>query len=353
MLNQFSAKVTGGRIDNRVRDRVTGFIEFEDASTALFLDLKGNCMRDIAGCLLVFETTPSPQTSDYTPPSGTHTGFVGEMTASRRLVLPGPFSHESNCLYLEWFEQDGSRMALLKPDARCRITGPEWRMSEIEELEQKRRRWTSLRRQDPDQENRWFEMAGILGVAPPNLDESEWEGLLREAEEDVEQLIRLFDQSDVDPEWYGPLSRAVGWAQADPQANPGDPSSLPEPPLASQPALDRLAADATSLLSYMVARAPSHAPPSDPFNRMLSRIAQVSAVLETARESIDTMQDGDQMLLLAQVKRALAGIHSAAEFLNDQPTHQAFAPETHESLRDRLFSLRENALNTMEHLRRN
>lgn len=353
MLSQFAAKVASGRIDNRVRDRVTGTIEFQGASTPLFLDLQGNCMRDIAGCLLDFECAPPAQECDYTPPSGVHTGFVGEMTASRRLVLPGPFSDESNCLYLEWFDGDGNRTALLKPGARCRISTPEWRLTEIEELEQKGLRWKCLRERGSDREDNWFEMAGILGVAPPNLDESEWERLLQEADEEVDRLTRLFDESDADPEWHGPLSRAIGWAEVDPIEDRINTDSGVNPPMEPQPALNTLAAGATSLLTYLVTRIPSNATPSNPFNRMLSRVARFSAILETARESIDTMQDGDQMLLSAQVKRALAGIHGSVEFLDTLLDDRQFSPEEHGSLRSRLFSLREDALNTMDHLRRN
>ena len=353
MLSQFAARVKSGCIDNRVRGRVTGHIEFTGNSAPLYLDLSGNCMRDIAGCRLDFECAPPPQDFDFAPPSGIHTGSVGEMTASRRLVLPGPFSDESNCLYLEWFDQDGNRMALLKPDAHCRITTPEWQLTEIEELDQKGLRWRCLQDQGPDREDNWFEMAGILGIAPPNLDESEWERLLQEADAEVERLIQLFDQGNADPEWYGPLSRAIGWAEVDSSADPIDTDFLLDPPIASQHVLQNLAADATSLLTYLVDRIPSNATPANPFNRMLSRVARISAILETARESTDTMQDGDQMLLVAQIKRALAGIHGAAEFLDTLLTDRQFSPEDHELLRKQLFSLRENALNTMNHLRRN
>ena len=196
---QFSAKVKSGRIDNRIGDRVTGLIEFTGAHPPLHLELTGNCMRDIAGCILELECDPPVAETDYTPPAGTLEGSVGEMTASRRLVLPGPFSDELNCLYLEWFNRDGNRTAMLKPDARCRTSAPEWRMTEIEELEQKERRWQYLGAREPNREDNWFEMAGILGVAPPNLDESEWEELLQEADGEVERLTRLFDRNDADP----------------------------------------------------------------------------------------------------------------------------------------------------------
>jgi hypothetical protein len=226
-------------------------------------------------------------------------------------------------------------------------------MTEIEELDQKGRRWKCLRDLGPVREDNWFEMAGILGVAPPNLDESEWERLLQEADGEVERLTQLFDQSNAEPEWYGPLSRAVGWAEVDPAVDPIDAETLPDPPMASQPAMNNLAAGATSLLTFLVAKVPSNATPANPFNRMLSRVAGISAILETARESADTMEDGDQMLLVAQIKRALAGIHGAAEFLDTLLADRQLSPEEHGPLRNQLFSLREGALNAMNHLRRN
>jgi hypothetical protein len=225
-------------------------------------------------------------------------------------------------------------------------------MTEIEELEQKGLRWKYLSDQGTNREDDWFEMAGILGVAPPNLDESEWEGLLQEADEEVERLTRLFDQSDADPEWHGPLSRTIGWTAVDPEGVRPDTESIPDPTMASQPELNALAAGATSLLSYLVTRMPPNATPANPYNRMLSRVTRFSAILETARESIDTLRDGDQMLLIAQVRRALTGIHGAAKFLDTLLDDRQLSPEEYKPLRTRLFALREDALNTMSHLRR-
>jgi hypothetical protein len=315
MPSQFSAKARSGRIDNRV----TGRIELSGDFAPLLFELTENCMRDIAGCVLDFECGPTTTDIDYTPPTGKLEGSVGEMTAPKRLVLPGPYSDEFNCLNLEWFDCDDNCTALFKPNARCRTSSAEWRMTEIEELEQKGRRWQHLGNQGPNRDNEWFQMAGILGVALTNLDESEWEELLQEADNEVERLTHLFDRNDADPDWYGPLSRALGWTEVEPNRVVIDTDSVPEHPRATQPALDSFSANATSLLTYLVAQVPSNASLGNPFNRMLSRIAQVSAVglLET---------------LLA---------------------NRQFSPKEHGRLRDQLFSLREDALNTMGNLRRN
>ncbi len=346
-----SSLIYRGTLDNRVRGRITGEIHFFDSDLPLRLELEGNCCRDLAGCLMEFTCDPASEPGPIDLPAGHQTGVAGEITASRRLILPGPFSAESNCLFLEWFRPDGERLAIIKPRVQCRVTPPEWPMTEIEELEQKRRRWTLLQQRPRTDDPGWFEMAGVLGIAPPNLNESEWEDLLQEAEDEVDRLNDLFDLSDADPEWAGHLSRSMGWPAS--ERRPDQPATaLPgSEPIPPQPALADLAAEAHAILQSIGSHFPANTLPDDSCQKLVSRAAQVSALLETARESTELLEDGDQTLLIALIKRALAGIHSALKQTVELEPNIWLSPDDAREIRKQLFSLRENALRTTSGLR--
>lgn len=351
MKNESSSLIHAGYLDNRVRGRVVGEIRFAGSDHPLRLDLKGDCLRDLAGCLIEFTCDPDSVPGPIDLPHGRQAGQVGEITASRRLVLPGPFSSETNCLFLEWFQPDGKRMAVIKPRARCQVSAPEWQMTEVEELEQKKRRWTLLQQRTRRDDPAWFEMAGVLGIAPPNLNESEWEDLLQEAEGEVDRLVDLFDLSDADPDWAGPLSRSLGWAPANRSEHPAGTGEAVTEPMPPQPGLAELARDASEFLQFLGSHFPADTLPDLACRKLVSRVAQVAAILETARESTGFLEDGDQTLLIALIKRALAGIHSALEQTVELDPNAWLTSGDARLIRERLFSLRESALSAASGLR--
>lgn len=351
MNSESSSLIHSGFLDNRIRGRVVGEICFVGSEQPLRIDLQGDCLRDLAGCLVEFSCDPASTPGPLDLPNGLQNGTVGEITASRRLMLPGPFSSETNCLFLEWFRPDGERVAVIKPRARCQVSAPEWQMTEVEELEQKKRRWILLQERPRPGDPAWFEMAGVLGIAPPDLNETEWEDLLQEAEEEVDRLVDLFDLSDADPEWAGPLSRSLGWAPADGSAQRTQSEPAGTEPLPPQPGLIDLAAEASEFLHTLGSHFPDDTQPDIPCQKLVSRVAQFTAILETARESTDYLEDGDQTLLIALIKRALAGIHSALEQTVELDPNIWLSPDDARRIRERLFSLRESALSTASGLR--
>lgn len=351
MSNESSSLIYSGFLDNRVRGRVVGEIRFVGSDQPLRLDLQGNCLRDLAGCLVEFSCDPASDPVPPDLPTGLQTGEVGEITASRRLVLPGPFSSETNCLFLEWFLPDGERVAVIRPRARCRLSAPEWRMTEIEELEQKRHRWTLLQKRPRPDDPAWFEMAGVLGIAPPDLNEAEWEDLLQEAEHEVDRLIDLYDVSDAEPEWAAPLSRSLGWTPARPDADRPRSEPAGTDPIPPQPGLIDLASEASEFLQDVGSHFPADTQPDVPCRKLISRVAQFTAILETARESTAYLEDGDQTLLIALIKRALAGIHSALEQTIELDPNIWLSADDARRIRERLFALRESALSAASGLR--
>ena len=112
--------VLRGEIDNRARDRVTGWIMLAGADEPCRLELQGNCHRDLAGRLFTFvrkRESPGPAAAF---PATEQNGAVGDMTASRKAkVFLIPVEEAlariragidiemtlANTLYLEWFSQ--------------------------------------------------------------------------------------------------------------------------------------------------------------------------------------------------------------------------------------------------------
>ena len=108
--------VVRGEIDNRIKGSVTGNIWFAGREEPVRLKLKGDCWRDMAGCLLEF-SNPNPKKIALDGFNALQEGVCGDLTASRKVKVPTipleelenyygkksiPFRW-GNSLYLEWF----------------------------------------------------------------------------------------------------------------------------------------------------------------------------------------------------------------------------------------------------------
>lgn len=156
--------VVRGEIDNRQRGFVRGHLTLAGRRDPLELDLIGNCRRDLAGCRLWFERGV-PLTVRGRPPSRSllspdQDGFVGEMTASRKVRIPAVGDDDlqdrirlglpiptrlGNCLYLEWFTGQGGRVVLESVDFLLTVSEPTWQLSDEEEQAQVRENARRLR----------------------------------------------------------------------------------------------------------------------------------------------------------------------------------------------------------------
>src|SRR5574338_189141 len=145
--------VLRGRIDNRVRGRVTGEIWLAGSDQALLLDLKGDCAPDIAGCELTFEN-PNPLPMATKPPAPQQRGPVGDITAARKVRVfdvpieealamcrrgEVPPEHMANSLYLEWFSDRCGRLVIESADYNLHISEPTWCYTPDEIAERERR----------------------------------------------------------------------------------------------------------------------------------------------------------------------------------------------------------------------
>ena len=152
MAWRIDAAVIRGEIDNRVRDRVTGWIWFAGRTDPVELQLAGNCWRDMAGRQLEF-VNPEPKPAFVDDLTALQQGTVGDISASRKAKVPdiplhqiGEYRaagkplpwHWGNSLYLEWFSESHGRIVIESASYQLKIVGePAWEMTLEEEKAQR------------------------------------------------------------------------------------------------------------------------------------------------------------------------------------------------------------------------
>ena len=144
--------VVRGEIDSRQRDRITGRIWLIDRKFPIELTLRGNPMRDIAGCLLEFEN-PNPMPEDNEGLSPIQMGEPGIITASHKVQVVdiasqgvdiasqslAPITKVGNAIWIEWFSNANGRVVMQATDFHITISSFSWRMTREEEQNQRQR----------------------------------------------------------------------------------------------------------------------------------------------------------------------------------------------------------------------
>jgi hypothetical protein len=138
MALRIHESVVRGEIDNRRRGRVEGWITLVGVERPVTLELTGNCLRDLAGCVVRFENPrPLAMEDEKNMPAPLQHGVAGEITASRkvrvldvaleeatRLTRSGtpPPEHSANVLYLEWFSEANGRVVVESSDYQIEVS---------------------------------------------------------------------------------------------------------------------------------------------------------------------------------------------------------------------------------------
>ncbi len=153
MAIRLDKSIIRGEITNEIQGRVTGRIWLLGKAEPIELNLAGNCLRDLAGCRLLFENAVPRHDPAVTIVATQQTGVVGDMTASRKNRIPTVSDSEimdyveaglaiptrvANCLYLEWFSDLNGRMVIESVDFKLEITTPQWSMTAAEDVLQTR-----------------------------------------------------------------------------------------------------------------------------------------------------------------------------------------------------------------------
>lgn len=140
-----------GELSNEVRGVVTGRIWLAGRKEPLQLSLRGDCLRDLAGCTVRFTNprpTPDPTLAALAPEQ---IGFAGELTASRKVRQPTVSDQElldlldkgepipcrvANCLYLEWYSEENGRVVIETTEFTVGVSVPAWTMTAEENDQQ-------------------------------------------------------------------------------------------------------------------------------------------------------------------------------------------------------------------------
>jgi hypothetical protein len=203
--------VVRGEIDNTVRKKIAGRIWLKGREEPLELDVRGDCMRDIAGCRIAF-TNEKPLDGDDVDLACLQTGIAGEMTASRKIrfldesLAKGGLSRTGNCLYLEWFSDVNGRVVLEGPDFRVDVVESAWYMTPKEEETQVKSIAGNLARWE--REIRDYEAEE---THPRRLNEFEWEKSLRESDALTDRFSKVLEKYLDDPNCDKLIAREMGW----------------------------------------------------------------------------------------------------------------------------------------------
>ena len=241
--------VVRGEISNQTRGIVTGRIWLQDRPEPLEIKLQGNCLRDLAGCTLLF-TNPQPQADDSTRELvNLQEGCTGDMTASRKSKIPTVSDDDlmrllhskeeipytlANVLYLEWFSKDNGRVVVESGGFALEVSEPTWRMTPAEETAQITEsqenfyhfldQLTGVAAQGDDDEDLLEDEADadedddeidgewqVPAEAEEPLNEFEWEQELREADKRAEAYQEAVDRYREHPDRDRLIAEAMGW----------------------------------------------------------------------------------------------------------------------------------------------
>ncbi len=143
MLAFIAPLITRGVIDNTVRDRIVLELEPASGSEPLRLEMRGNCLQDIAGCRVSFDNGlaarpegAAAREADIVQLIRSHGGsfHAGDITLSRR-EHTGNTLH--NLLSVEFFIDSRIRVLLQSVRFRFTVTRGSWRQSREEDAVQR------------------------------------------------------------------------------------------------------------------------------------------------------------------------------------------------------------------------
>jgi len=226
MAWRIAKNVVKGVLDNRQKDMVTGTLWLAGKSAPINLEIRGNFLRDMAGCELTFEN-PHPVAGETMNVSPIQVGMTGDMTASRKVtVIDLPIEEimkhkgtpdqlprrKANALYLEWFSETDGRMVIESTDFKVELGMPLWTMTADEEAAQISHNRESFRQ--------WLEHLSELEdmeldpgttAAKKPMNEFEWEKLLKDSDRKNERLSEVLEKYHGHPDSEKLIAREMGW----------------------------------------------------------------------------------------------------------------------------------------------
>ncbi len=393
---RLSESVVRGEIDSRKQGRVTGRIWLVDRAFPIEITLRGNPMRDIAGCLLQFEN-PNPMPEDNEGLSPIQMGVTGHITASCKIrvldIKPDPdkpsvdaqephcseVQRVANALKIEWFSNANGRVTILSSDFRLTLSAFQWRMTREEQEQQTEKndnafqRWRDIVAEENDElepyawdddEQAWY------------MDEFEWERQFQESDAVTHRYMLLMESFLNHPDREKIIAHEMGWDWEDEDEDnieddwePWEtweddiedlPSLQPNPETEGRDwvrTADGSIRHPLSLRSSELARKiwrscketnrNTQANESD-LQTLMFQAQTLSAKLTGALDALayDVYPDGG--FIVACLKRALKAFENTVKSLGTVSQQDALPPRTIQTFREELFQIRQEILRLMQ-----
>lgn len=357
--------VIRGEIDNTVAGRTTGKIWLEGRERPLILNLEGDCLRDLAGCRLMFANPRPVADPDAISLSDGQNGTVGDITASRRCRVPKdsdqPFDPErgetvwKNILYVEWFSRINGRVLIEAEDFELRVSEPQWQMDEDDEVGQELSNLHEMRefvRQVLGRKEIADEDRGMTY----GMNEFEWEARLKESDRLSDAYQEVLEKYLDDPDGEKKEAFVMGWdglLDAMAQRSEGDGGDGEDFPAESEDAEETgaefwwreedsdpershpLQARAQELALRAMDLVERESIPETPAQALLGNLLQVTGKLAGALNAWDGDDRPEPGLVLAILKRCLNWLNEALS-----SCQELIAVETEAEQRQLLLELR-------------
>ncbi len=400
---QLGCSVVRGEIDARIRDRVTGRIWLIDRHFPIELTLKGNALRDLAGCLLQFEN-PSPEPEENEGLCPVQMGRTGDITASRKTRIFDLSPRQvrelrqrgepvncriGNALSIEWYSNANGRVTVESTDFHIHISDFAWRMTAEEEQEQLRRNqetfehWSSIVAYESDEDE---DLEDDEDPRYWDMDEFEWEKQLQESDAMTKRYMELIETYLDHPEREQIIAHEMGWDGIDgffddddemvfdgaPFARDDDDDDdddyIPLEPLAHtegrdwihsrdgkirHPLSDRAATLAMRMWSVCKENGLTERDDDGDADvqSMLFNAQTISAKLAGALDSLAYDEDPDGGFVVACLKRTLGYFGQVITNISIVSQKNRLPPAIMQGFRDDLFAIRQEVLALMQHYR--
>jgi len=387
-----------GEIDNRQRGHVRGSIWLAGRDKPLKLNLSGNCLHDLAGCLVQFNNPRATAgEAERTNLAELQSGRAGDITASHKVrVLDVPLEearrltredktppeHVANALYIEWFSEANGRVVIESTDYTVDVSPPKWMLSPQEEQEQIAASHEALRdwleRMDQERHaNFEDEPAEFDPESEKPLDEFGYEKFMRESDARTDKYMELLDKYEGHPDREKIVAREMGWEWLEEALEADERGALPPrekleaPPLEPNPTtegVDWIRDEDGHIHHPLTKRAfesgvaiwhfcEDHGLLGEngdaDLQEMVFEFQTAGAKLAGALDSLAYHEEGDREggFIVAALKRALNYLHKSIAAAEKVAGKNLLPPERLEEFRGELFTVREEILGLMQRFR--
>jgi hypothetical protein len=387
-------QVARGIVDSRHPGRVVGSLWLLGRQEPIRLELEGDPLRDLAGCLLTFEN-PRPEAGDLDRFAALQSGTVGDMTTARKARVPdvtfeemARLSHEgqpvpchlASVLYLEWFSESNGRVVIESTDWRVTISPPTWHMTPDQERQQADSNRDAMRDFMETATGTSADADDYDPEADKPMDEFRWEKFMKQSDARNERYRQVLEKYEGHPEQERLVAREMGWDWLDDALDAAErggvfPSDEVDPladapPLEPDPATEgvdwvrdkhghprhpltlRMSEVSTGMFHKCRARGLLGENGDADLHAMIFEAQTTGAKLAGALNSLCYRgEDADSGFIVAYLKRALEYLHKALAAVENVESKNVLPIEDLAAYRSDLHAIRAEILALMKRFR--